>query len=402
MHCTQQITPTIHWVGGNDRRLAQFENMFPLTNGVCYNSYLIMDEKIALMDTVDSAITAQFFENLTYVLKGQSIDYLVVNHMEPDHCANIEELTRRYPNMKIVGNKKTFLMIEQFYDFDAKANYLEVKDGDTLSLGSHTLQFVFAPMVHWPEVMVTYEQSEKILFSADAFGSFGAIAGNIFNDQLDYKGEYMEEFRRYYTNIVGKYGPQVQTLLKKAAALDIEMICPLHGVVWRKDLEFMLNKYNLWSSYTPEENGVLLIYASMYNNTENAANVLANKLAQKGVTHMHMYDVSKTHPSTIISEAFKYSNIVIGCPIYNNNVYLPMESLIHDMALLNLQNRKVSLIANSSWSPNPAKNLTAVVEKMKKVEIVGTPFELKSSLKPQDEARLEELAEAIFASLNKN
>ncbi|WP_426348924.1 FprA family A-type flavoprotein [Alloiococcus sp. CFN-8] len=399
MHCTQNITPSIHWVGGNDRRIALFENMFPLDNGVAYNSYLIMDEKVTLMDTVDSAITEQFFENLYHVLNGRAIDYLVVNHMEPDHCANIEELTRRFPNMKIIGNKKTFQMIEQFYDFDAKDRYLEVTNGETLSIGSHTLKFIFTPMVHWPEVMMVYEESEKILFSADAFGSFGALSGNLFNDEIDYKGEYLVDFRRYYTNIVGRYGAQVQAVLKKLSALDIQMICPLHGVVWRSDLEFAIDKYNHWSSYTPEVKSVVFIYASMYNNTENAMNVLANKLAQKGVKNMHMYDVSKTTPSTIIADAFKYSNIVFGAPLYNNSVYLPMEALIADMALLNLRGRKVSLVGNSSWIPDAVGPLKEAVMKMKNTEIVGEPFQLKSSLKPGDMESLDALAEAIYQSL---
>jgi flavorubredoxin len=312
MHCVQQVTPQIVWVGGNDRRLERFENMFPLPNGVVYNSYVIMDEKTALLDTVDSAISALYLENIEHVLQGRNLDYLVINHMEPDHCANIGELTRRYPDVKIVGNKKTFQFMEQFYTFDKRENYLEVKEGDTINLGKHTLRFIFAPMVHWPEVMFTYEESEGILFSADAFGSFGALSGNIFSDQADFDSAYLAESRRYYANIVGKYGAQVQAVLKKAAALDLRMICPLHGPIWRKDLPYILDKYEHWSKYEPEKKGVVLVYASMYGNTENVMNVIANKLAQKGVCDMRMYDVSKTHPSYIIADVWKYSHLVIG------------------------------------------------------------------------------------------
>lgn len=400
MHCTQQIAPDVYWVGGSDRRLALFENMFPLPNGVAYNSYMIMDEKVALMDTVDSAITRQFLENVTYVLGGRSIDYLVVNHMEPDHCAVIEDLVKRYPNMKIVGNKKTFQMIGQFYAFDMESRCMEVKEGDEISLGKHTLKFYFAPMVHWPEVMVTYEETEKILFSADAFGSFGAFSGNLFSDQVDFEASYLDDARRYYTNIVGKYGVQVQTALKKLSALDIRMICALHGPIWRKNLEYFLDKYDHWSRYEPERPGVVLVYASMYGNTENAIDVIANKLAERGVDNIRVYDVSKTHPSYIIGDIFQFSHVVLGAPSYNGGVYFGMETLLHELAALNMQNRKISFVGNGSWAPIAGGQMKKMVEQMKNMEIIGEPVEIRSALKEEQLGEVDALVDAICASMN--
>jgi flavorubredoxin len=399
MHCVQSITPQIFWVGGNDRRLERFENMFPLPSGVAYNSYVIIDEKTALMDTVDSAISALFLENLTHALAGRKLDYLIVNHMEPDHCANIEELLRRYPEMKIVGNKKTFQFIEQFYSFAKPENYVEVKEGDELSLGEHTLRFVFAPMVHWPEVMFTYEKKEKILFSADAFGSFGAISGNLFSDQTDFESVYLDEARRYYTNIVGKYGDQVQAVLKKAASLEIRMICPLHGPVWREALPYILDKYDHWSKYEPEKKGVVLIYGSMYGNTENVMNRIAGKLAEKGVEDMRMYDLSKTHPSYLIADAWKFSHIVLGAPTYNMGLYYGMEAFLHEMAALQLRNRKVAVVSNHTWACMATKLMLCQLEKMKDMQLIGRPFEIKSSMKPEQEPELNKLVEDIYASL---
>lgn len=399
MHCVQEIAPSIYWVGGNDRRLERFENMFPIPNGVVYNSYLIMDDKTALMDTVDSAITALFLENITHVLGGRKLDYMVINHMEPDHCANIEELVRRYPDVKIVGNAKTFKMIEQFYRFQPKQNYYEVKEGDELCLGSHTLRFFFAPMVHWPEVMMTYEKSQQILFSADAFGTFGALPGNIFADEVDFDNLYLDEMRRYYTNIVGKYGMQVQAVMKKLSAVEIKMICALHGPIWRKDLGYLLHKHDLWSRYVPEKQGVVLVYASMYGNTENAMNRLAHLLAQKGVTDMRMYDVSKTHPSYIIADAWKYSHLVLGSPTYNLHLYHVMDALLREMAALSFQNRKVALVGNGSWAPASVKVMRGLVEGMKNMELIGTPFEITSSMREDQQADLQLLADQIAASV---
>ncbi len=399
MYCTRQITPHIFWVGGNDRRLALFENMFPLPNGVAYNSYLILDEKVALLDTVDSSITQQFFENIEHVLEGRTIDYVVVNHMEPDHCANIEELCRRFPGMKIVGNKKTFQMIRQFYDFDIENLVYEVREGDELSLGSHRLRFYFAPMVHWPEVMFTYEEQQKILFTADAFGSFGALSGNLFSDELDFEDVFLDEARRYYTNIVGKYGSQVQAALKKVSNVEIRMICPLHGPVWRKNLDYILTKYDLWSRYEPEKQGVVLAYASMYGNTENAALVIANRLAEKGVEDMRVYDVSKTHGSYIIADAFKYSHLIFASPTYNAGLYFGMEALLRDMAVLNVQNRKVALVGNGSWAPSSHTVMQKMIGEMKNMELLAPPLVLRSSLKPSQREELVAFADAVGESV---
>ncbi len=399
MYCVQEITPKVFWVGGSDRRLALFENMFPLPNGVAYNSYLIMDDKTALIDTVDRSISDLYLENVTHVLGGRTLDYLVINHMEPDHCANIEEIARRYPQVKIIGNKKTFQFIEQFYKMDLKENYQEVKEGEELVLGSTVLRFYMAPMVHWPEVMVTYEVSQGILFSADAFGSFGAFAGNVFADEVDEKD--MDEARRYYSNIVGRYGSQVQALFKKLSGVDINMICALHGLIWRKqDIPFIMDKYDKWSRYEPEKKGVVLVYASMYGNTENVMNALANKLALRGIRDMKMYDVSKTHASYIISDLWKYSHMVIGSPTYNMHLYFVMDALLKDISVLGLKNRKVAIIGNHSWASAAMKSMKEQLEAMNGMEIIGTPMDVRSSLKAEQEPDLDALADAIYESWN--
>lgn len=399
MHSVQEISPQVFWVGGNDRRLERFENMFPLPNGVAYNSYLIIDEKTALIDTVDSSISALYLENITHVLGGRRLDYLVINHMEPDHCANLEEIIRRYPEVQVVGNAKTFQLFGQYYTTDICNNCVTVQEGHEISLGKHTLRFYMAPMVHWPEVMFTYETSQGILFSADAFGSFGAMSGNIFADEIDYESACLDEARRYYTNIVGRYGPQVQAIMKKLSGVDIRMICALHGHIWRKDLPYLLEKYDRWSRYEPEKKGVVLFYGSMYGNTENAINALANKLAQRGVKDMRMYDVSKTHPSYIIADAFKYSHMVAASPTYNLHLYFPMDSLLREMAALGLKNRKVAILGNHSWASAAVKNMKELFEKMSNMEILGTPMDVKSTLRPCREEELDALVDAICASL---
>ena len=355
MYCTRKLTEQVTWVGGSDRRLALFENLFPVPHGVSYNSYVIMDEKTAVLDTADAAISRQFLENVLHTLDGRPLDYLVVNHMEPDHCANIEALALRFPGMKIVGNAKTFTFMKQFYDLPLEERMITVKEGDTLSLGSHTLHFYMAPMVHWPEVMVTYESSEKLLFSADAFGTFGALNGNLFNHEVNFDRDWLDDARRYYGNIVGKYGLQVQAALKKLSALDIAMICPLHGPVWRENLDYLLGKYDKWSRYEPEEKAVAIFYASMYGDTENAADILAAGLAEGGVRNIAMYDVSSTHISYLISEVFRCSHLVLAAPTYNNGIYPAMANLLHDMKALMLQNRTVGLVENGSWAPVSGK-----------------------------------------------
>lgn len=398
MHCVRKIVDDIFWIGGSDRKLAKFENIFPIPRGVSYNSYIIMDEKTVLMDTVDHAISREFIENLTYVLNGRPLDYVVVNHMEPDHCAVIGDLLLRYPNTKVIGNAKTFQMINQFFE---GLNYesIVVKEGDTFDTGHHTLTFVMAPMVHWPEAMVTFDQTTGVLFSADAFGTFGALDGTIFADEVNFDRDWLDDARRYYTNIVGKYGVQVQAVLKKAATIDIKVICPLHGPIWREDLGYILDKYNKWSKYEPEEKGVMIAYASMYGNTENMANVLANTLAEKGVKNIRVYDVSHTDVSQLISESFKYSNIVLASPTYNGEMYPVMKSFITDMKDLNLQNRTVALMDNGTWGAIAGKKMAAILSEMKNITVIEKAFSVKSALKESQEEEFNEFADSIIKSM---
>ncbi|MBU5434288.1 FprA family A-type flavoprotein [Pseudoflavonifractor sp. MSJ-37] len=400
MYCTRKITDSVYWVGGSDRRLALFENLFPIPRGVAYNAYLILDEKTALMDTVDASIGAQFLQNVAHVLGGRPLDYLIIDHMEPDHCANIEALVLRFPQMKLVGNAKTFTFLSQFYGLDLADRAVVVKEGDSLPLGSHTLTFHFAPMVHWPEVMVTYEASEKLLFSADAFGSFGALDGNIFNDEVDFPSQWLDDARRYYTNIVGKYGPQVQAALKKLSALDIRTICPLHGPIWRTDLPWLLEKYDRWSRYEPEETSVAILYGSMYGDTENAANVLACALADAGVKGITVRDVSVTHVSQLIADAFRCSHLVLAVPTYNNGIYPAMLDFLHDMKALGLRDRTVGLIENGTWGPTAAKQLRAQLDEMKGMTVLEPVVTIKSALNEGALEQLHQLKDAILASMH--
>ena len=388
MQCFRKVTEDLYWVGGNDRQIELFENIFPLAKGVSYNSYLLLDEQTVLFDTADYAIGKQFIENVMSVLNGRNLDYIVVNHMEPDHCSLIGELLLHYPDVKIIGNAKTFPMIEQFFSFDLTGKTLTVKEGDTFCSGKHTFRFIMSPMVHWPEAMMTYDEKDKVLFSADAFGTFNALNGNLFNDELDFNREWLDEARRYYTNIVGKYGPQVQNVLKKASSLDIQMICPLHGPVWRSNLNFIIEKYNLWSRYEPEEKGVMIAYASMYGNTENMAEILAVMLAEAGVKNIHMHNISKTHVSELISDSFKYSHIVLDSPTYNNGIYPLMDNYLEDMKALSLQNRTIAVLGNGSWAPQATKLISAKIKEMKNMRLLEASVTIKSSLK---EAQLEEL-----------
>lgn len=398
MYYFRKVTDDLYWVGGNDRRLELFENLFPIPNGVSYNSYLLMDEKTVLFDTVDASIGRQFLENIEAVLDGRALDYLVINHMEPDHCSLIDELVIRYPDMKVIGNAKTFPMIGQFYDLDLTDKTVTVKEGETFSSGKHTLHFVMAPMVHWPEVMMTYDETDKVLFSADAFGTFGAMNGTIFNDEIDFDRDWLDDARRYYTNIVGKYGVQVQNVLKKASALDIQYICPLHGPVWRSNLAYLLDKYNTWSTYKPEAQGVMIAYASMYGNTENAVNVLAVKLAEAGVKEIKMHDISRTHVSQLISDSFKYSHLVLAAPTYNGGIYPVMASYLDDMKALSVQGRTVAVLGNGSWAPMSAKQMEAKIGEMKNMTLLTDNFAVKSSLKDEQISELDTLVERIVNS----
>lgn len=399
MYNVMQINDDVTYVGASDRKLALFEAVYPLVNGVSYNSYLVNDEKTVLLDTVDRSVSGVFFENIAHVLDGRKLDYVIVNHMEPDHAATLGELVLRYSEVKIVSNAKVVAMIKQFFDFDVDARVEVVAEGDTFSTGKHTFTFAMAPMVHWPEVMVTFDTTDGILYSADAFGTFGALAGNVFADEVDFENKWLDEARRYYTNIVGKYGPQVQMALKKALALDIKMICPLHGPIWRENIAWFVDKYNKWSTYTPEDNTVLIAYASIYGGTENAANILASELAKKGIKNIAMTDVSVTHPSYIISEAFRCSHIVFAAPTYNAGIFTPMETLLLDLAAHNLQNRTVAFIENGSWAPISAKLMGDIVAKMKNMTVLASKATLKSTVKDAQREELKTLASEIAETL---
>lgn len=399
MQSTRKIGNNVYWIGSCDRRLERFENLFPIPKGMAYNSYLILDEKTVVMDTVDDAVERQFYENIDYLLKERELDYLVVNHVEPDHCSGIMGLMDKYPSMTIVGTQKAIQMIGQFYERDLTGRTLAVKDGDVLELGEHKLQFYTAPMVHWPEVMVTFEEKEGMLFSADAFGTFGAFSGTIFNDEIEFERDWLPEARRYYSNIVGKYGMQVQALLKKVGGLDIRMICPLHGPIWRSNLEWFLEKYDRWSKYEPEEKGVLIVYGSIYGNTERAVNAFASKLAEAGVKNIAMYDVSRIHVSELISEMFRFSHIVLASASYNAGLFPAMESLLLDMKGLTVRNRKVVLIENGSWALSAKKVMEKELGEMKGMEILEHSLSIKSTLPQSREEELDVLVEQLVASL---
>ena len=399
MYCVKKIQDDLYWVGGSDRRLALFENVYPIPEGVSYNAYVLLDEKTVLLDTVDVSISGLFFENLEHVLAGRPLDYVVVNHMEPDHCATLQEVVRRYPGVKVVCNAKTVTMIKNFFTFDIDAHAVVVKEMDTLCTGKHTFAFVMAPMVHWPEAMVSYDATTKTLFSADAFGTFGALNGNLFADEVDFRTEKLDEARRYYTNIVGKYGTQVQALLKKAATIEIETICPLHGPVWRRDISWIVDKYVHWATYQPEEQAVVIAYASVYGNTENAANILASLLADRGVHNVKLYDVSVTHPSYIVSECFRVSHLVFFSTTYNAGMFVNMETLVHDIVAHNLQNRTIALAENGSWAPTAGGLMRAEFQKLKNCTILDEGCTIRSSVKSAQLEQLEAMADALCQTL---
>ena len=399
MHCVKKVTDDLYWIGGSDRRLALFENVYPIPRGVSYNSYVLLDEKTVLLDTVDASISGLFFENLEYVLNGRTLDYLIVNHMEPDHCAIIADVVRRYPDVKLVCNAKTVPMLKQFFDFPVDDRTVIVKEMDTLCTGKHTFAFVMAPMVHWPEAMVSYDTVDKILFSADGFGTFGAINGNLFADEVDFERDWLDDARRYFINIVGKYGVQVQNLLKKAATLDIQMICPLHGPIWRENLGWFIEKYDTWSSYKPENQAVMIAYASIYGNTQNAAEILASKLADKGVKNIAMYDVSVTDPSVIVSESFRCSHLVFAAPSYNGGIFTKMETVLSELKAHSLQNRTVAIMENGTWAPVAGKQMREIFAGMKNIELLEEGVTIRSAVKEAQEASLEALAEKIASSL---
>ncbi len=383
------ISDSIVYVGVDDRTIDLFESQYHVPNGVSYNSYIIFDEKIAVMDTVDPRGTQEWLENIKKALDGKTPDYLVVQHMEPDHAGNVKLLADMFPEMKLVGNKKTFPMISQFFDLALpQERMVIVGEGDTLSLGSHTLQFFMAPMVHWPEVMVTYEQSEKILFAADGFGKFGA---------LDADEDWTDEARRYFINIVGKYGAQVQALLKKAATLDIQMICPLHGPILKEDLGFYIGKYLTWSSYEPEEDGVVIAYASIHGNTAKAAKQFAEILEKKGAKKVTLFDLARDDMAEAIASCYRYDKLVLAAASYDGGVFPCMEDFLNHLRAKNFQKRKVAYIQNGSWAPSAGKTMKAIVEPLKNITEVEPMVTIKSSLKTENIVELEALADALLA-----
>lgn len=395
----RNVTDDIIYIGVSDRRIQLFENVYPIPRGVAYNSYVILDTKTVLVDTVDRSVTGQFFENLTAVLDGRDLDYLIVNHMEPDHSSAISEVLVRYPNAKVVCTAMAAAILNQFFACSIAGRSIIVKEGETLSTGRHTLTFVTAPMVHWPEVMMTYDNVSGALFSADAFGSFGALNGNLFADEVDFPTDWLPDARRYYCNIVGKYGPQVQDVLKKAGTVDIKILCPTHGPVWRDNLGWIIDKYSKWSSYTPEDKAVMVVYGSVYGGTESAANSVAAKLSQSGISDVAVYDVSKTHVSELIAEAFRCSHIVLASITYNMGIFTPMKNFLLDLEAHNLQNRTFALIENGSWSPVSGKLMKEIVERLKGCAVVGETARIMSSPSKKDAKALDAVAEAVSSSL---
>ena len=403
MYCVRKVTDDLYWVGANDHRTTLFENIHPIPKGVSYNAYLLLDEETVLFDTVDWSVCRQMMENLEYLLEGRELNWLVVNHLEPDHAASIEQVLIRWPNVKIISTEKGFMLMRQFGFHPDNHDIRIVAEGDTHSFGGHTVAFVAAPMVHWPEAMVTLDLTNGALFSADAFGSFIALDGKLFADEVNFDRDWIDEARRYLVNIVGKFGPHIQMLLGKAAPLmdKIKFICPLHGPVWRKDFGYFIDKYDKWSRYEPEEKGVLIAYASMYGNTEAAAQALAAKLCEKGVTNVSVYDVSNTHVSYLISEAWKYSHIVLASVTYNLGIYPVMHNFMTDMKALNLQNRTFALIENGSWACKSGDLMQKFInEEMRNCEVLNERLSLASSMGPDKAAELEALADAIVESVN--
>lgn len=398
MYCVKKITDSLTWVGGNDRRLAMFEGVYSVPAGVSYNSYVLMDDKVAVFDTVDRAVSDRFFENLAHVLGDRQPDYLVIHHMEPDHSACVNEFILHYPDVKIVCNAKTRTMLGQFFGHDFGERIRQVNEGDVLELGAHSLTFINAPMVHWPEVMMSYETSEGILFSADAFGHFGALNGAVFADEVDFERDYMDEARRYYTNIVGKYGVSVQNVLKKAQGLCINYVCPLHGFIWRQGFGAFLEKYSLWSRYIPEEKGVVIAYASIYGNTENAAEILSSMLRERGIMTV-MFDVSVTPASNIISEIFRYSHLVLASPTYNTGIFVTMEALVHDIVAHSIQNRVIGFIQNGSWAPTAAAHMRAQVEGLRGVKLLERTVDVRSAVSHETLGALAAMADEICESI---
>ena len=397
MHNIQAIAQDILYVGASDRRLAKFENLFPIPRGVSYNAYVIVDEKTALMDTADASVGAQFLENVAAALDGRALDYLVIDHMEPDHAAMIEAVLLRWPGVRLVCNAKTVPMLKAFFAKDAAAidGALLVKEGDTLELGKHTLSFVMAPMVHWPEVMMAFDAATGTLFSADAFGTFGALGGKLFADEVDFARDWLDDARRYYANIVGKYGAQVQAVLKKAAALPIQTIAPLHGPIWRKDLGWFLGKYDLWSRWQPEEKAAVVLYGSLYGHTASAAELVAAEVGRRLNAEVKVLDLSVSDVSEAVAECWRASTVVLASPTYNGGLYPPVAALLDDLQALGLQNRTFALIESGSWAPMSARLMAAKLEGLKNCAVLDARLTVRCALSDAQKPEVEALADAV-------
>ncbi len=392
MYNTVAVLEDLFYVGASDRRLSLFENVYPVPRGVSYNSYLLLDEKTALFDTVDHAVSEQFLENVEHVLGGRKLDYIVVHHMEPDHSSTLSEVLLRHPEATVVCNQKIDGMLKNYGC--CVGERLLVKEGDELSTGRHTFKFVFAPMVHWPEVMMSFDLKTGALFSADAFGTFGALGGSVWADEVDFEHDFLDDARRYYINIVGKYGVQVQSVLKKAAGLDIKVLLPLHGPLWRENIGRFVEKYLTWSSYTPEEKGVLVVYGSIYGHTQNAAEIVASRIAQKGVK-VKVYDASMTDTSVLVSEAFRYSHIVFASATYNNGIFVKMEEFLSDLKAHAFQNRAYAVVENGSWAPQAGALIEAELSSFKNMKKLGEKMTILSSVKEETREKLLALADLI-------
>lgn len=401
MHNVRQLCQDTWWVGASDRRIELFENSYPVPEGMAYNTYVILDDKTCLVDGIDSAVRDRFMENLEQVLAGRDLDYMVIDHMEPDHCAIIPDLVERFPKLKLIASAQGFKIMGQFYGFDIEPHKLQVKEGDVLELGQHSLSFVAAPMVHWPEVIMTFDKLTGTLFSADAFGAFGALGGNLFADEVEWRCDYAAEARRYYANIVGKYGPQTLAVLKKMGSLDIQMICPLHGHLWRKDFDEIVDRYQKWASYTPELDSVCVYYGSVYGNTANAAEILAAKLAERGVHDVRVYDSSKTGTSELVSRAFQYSTLVFAASTYNLEVFDSMDYLVQELSRHNLRNRTAAIMENGSWSPQAGSILQKRLGLMPNMTILEPMVKIRSAVREENLGQIEELADALAKSLGK-
>jgi Uncharacterized flavoproteins len=399
MHCTRKVTDDLYWVGADDRRLALFENIHPISRGVSYNSYLLLDEKTVLMDAVDWSAGRQLVENIRFLLDGRPLDYVVIHHLEPDHGAALRQLQLYWPEVKFLCSQMAVKFLGQFGLQEVAAAAETVKEGDVRSFGRHSLQFLSAPMVHWPEVLVSYDPVSGALFSADAFGTFGALNGKLFADEVDFDRDWIDDARRYYTNIVGKYGSQVQDLLAKASALEVKLICPLHGPVWRKNLDYFLKKHDLWSRYEPERRGVLIVYGSMYGDTENAAQVLAAKLADRGVTDTALYDVSSTPVSQLVAELFKYSHVVLASVTYNLNIFPPMHNFLADLKMLNMGYRTAAVMECGTWAIKSGTLIRQCLQELPQMRLLEETLTVRSSLQAEQEVGLDALADALAASV---